>query len=70
MNFEEIRAYKKDKYMKLKILSSSSKANGYILQSGVEKLIIECGVNIKEILKGLDFSIEGVVGCLISHQHL
>lgn len=55
--------------MRLKILSSSSKANGYILQSGAEKLIIECGVNVKEILKGLNFNTNDVIGCLVSHSH-
>ena len=33
--------------MVLKVLGSSSKGNGYILDSGSEALILECGVNRK-----------------------
>lgn len=34
-----------------------------------EALIIECGVNIKDIKQAFDFSKEKVVGCLITHEH-
>lgn len=57
--------------MKIKVLSSSSNGNCYILQSlQNESLIIEAGVPWKEILKELDYDLKGVVGCLISHEHL
>lgn len=56
--------------MHLKIFGSSSHGNCYILQTPTETLIIECGVKYKEILQGLNFNLRGVVGCLISHQHL
>ena len=56
--------------MKLKILASGSSGNAYLLQSPTGTLIIECGISYKEILKGLNFNLSGVVGCLISHEHL
>lgn len=56
--------------MKLKVLASGSKGNCYILESQTGTLIIEAGITYKEILKGLDFNLKGVVGCLISHEHL
>lgn len=55
--------------MQLKVLGSSSKNNCYILQVDSEKLIIECGTNINEILFGLNFYTNDVVGCLVSHSH-
>lgn len=55
--------------MKLIVLGSSSKGNGYILTNGHESLIIECGVRLKEVKKALDFNISSVVGCLSSHSH-
>lgn len=57
--------------MKMKCLGSSSGGNCYLLQSNSgETLIVECGVNIKEIKKALNFNMRNVVGCLVSHEHL
>jgi phosphoribosyl 1,2-cyclic phosphodiesterase len=55
--------------MILKILGSSSKGNCYLLQGKKESLIIECGVNIKEVKKALNFNLKTVVGCLVTHEH-
>jgi len=57
--------------MKVKILGSSSKGNSYLLESSTgEILIIECGIAWKEILKGLNYDLKGVIACLITHEHL
>jgi phosphoribosyl 1,2-cyclic phosphodiesterase len=53
----------------IRVLSSSSAGNCYIIEAGEEKLVLECGIDYKSILKGLNYSIKGVVGCLISHKH-
>lgn len=55
--------------MKIKVLGSSSRGNCYLLQLEKETLILECGVSYKKILKGLDFNLESVVGCLVTHEH-
>ncbi len=55
--------------MKLTILGSSSKGNCYILENDTEALIIECGVNIKEVKQALNFNLKKVVGCLMTHEH-
>jgi phosphoribosyl 1,2-cyclic phosphodiesterase len=56
--------------MKLKVLGSGSSGNCYLLQSSEgETLIVECGVDIKEIKKALNFSFKNVVGCLVTHEH-
>lgn len=34
-----------------------------------ETLILDCGIPIKEIKKGLNWNIRNVVGCIVSHVH-
>lgn len=53
----------------IKVLATGSKGNCYIIQAGEEKLLLECGIDWRNILKGLNYSIKGVKGCLISHKH-
>ena len=56
--------------MRLKCLGSSSAGNCYLLTSeSGETLILDCGIPIKEIKKGLDWNIRNVVGCIVSHVH-
>ena len=56
--------------MKLKIIGTGSKGNAYILKNENEALLIECGVNISDIKKALDFDLSKVVGCLCTHEHM
>jgi len=56
--------------MKLKVLSSSSAGNCYILFNEREALIIECGVKMAQIKQALDFDLTKVVGVLVSHEHM
>jgi phosphoribosyl 1,2-cyclic phosphodiesterase len=57
--------------MKLKCLGSSSAGNCYLLTSNSgETLILDCGIPIKEIKKGLNWNIKDVVGVLCTHKHL
>lgn len=56
--------------MKLKCLGSSSAGNCYLLTSNSgETLILDCGIPIKEIKKGLNWNITGVVGTICTHNH-
>ena len=56
--------------MRLKCLGSSSAGNCYTLTSDSgETLILDCGIPIKEIKKGLNWNIRNVVGCIVSHVH-
>lgn len=56
--------------MRLKCLGSSSAGNCYLLTSNSgETLILDCGIPIKEIKKGLNWNIRNVVGCIVSHVH-
>lgn len=56
--------------MKLKVLSSGSVGNSYLLESNREILILDCGIPMKDIKIGLDFDLTKVVGVLVTHQHL
>jgi len=55
--------------MKLTCLGSNSSGNCYILEGKKETLVIECGINLKEVIKSLNFDISKVVGVIISHEH-
>nr|DAE56173.1 MAG TPA: YycJ-like protein [Bacteriophage sp.] len=57
--------------MRLKCLGSSSAGNCYLLTSNSgETLILDCGIPIKEIKKGLNWNVKGIVGVLCTHKHL
>ncbi len=56
--------------MKLKCIATGSTGNCYTLTSNSgETLILDCGIRIKEIKKGLNWNIRNVVGCIVSHVH-
>ena len=56
--------------MKLKCIATGSSGNCYTLTSDSgETLILDCGIPIKEIKKGLNWNIRSVVGCIVSHTH-
>lgn len=55
--------------MNLRCLGSGSSGNCYLLSSETETLILDCGLPIREIKKGLDWDISKVVGVLCSHVH-
>ena len=57
--------------MKLKCIATGSTGNCYLLTSNSgETLILDCGIPIKEIKKGLNWDIKDVVGVLCTHKHL
>ena len=55
--------------MQLKILSTGSIGNCYILENEKEALIIELGLNFSKIKEALNFDLSKVVGTIISHCH-
>lgn len=55
--------------MKLKIIGTGSSGNAYLLETEQEALLVECGVNIKEIKKAIDFNTSKIAGCLLTHEH-
>lgn len=55
--------------MKLHVLGSNSKGNGYILESKSQTLLLECGLPLKDVKEALNFDLSKVVGALVSHSH-
>jgi len=55
--------------MKLIVIGSSSKGNCYILEGEHHKLILEAGIKFDEVKKALEFKLDYVAGCLVTHSH-
>lgn len=54
--------------MILKCIRTSSDGNCYILKKGKNRLVLDCGISIKELKKALDYDINNVA-ILITHKH-
>ena len=55
--------------MKIQCFHSSSLGNLYSVSDGQSRIMIECGVEFKEIKKCFEFSLSALEGCLVTHQH-
>lgn len=55
--------------MVVQCLGSSSKGNCYVFKAAGEVLIVEAGLPLAEVKKSLTWQINGIVGCVVSHQH-
>lgn len=56
--------------MRLHCIATGSTGNCYTLTSDSgETLILDCGIPIKEIKKGLNWNVKGVVGAICTHRH-
>lgn len=55
--------------MRLIVIGSNSSGNAYALDAGGEILLLEAGVKYREMAKAIDFRIDKVVGCCITHEH-
>ena len=55
--------------MRLKVLSTGSGGNSYLLQDEGHTLILDAGLPIRVIMKGID-NPSSIVGCLITHEHM
>ena len=56
--------------MKLKVIGSGSDGNCYLLDDGVQILIIEAGVSFREVKEAINYEVSRIVGVLSSHEHL
>jgi phosphoribosyl 1,2-cyclic phosphodiesterase len=50
-------------------LASGSRGNCYHITDGSTPLLLECGISIKQIRRGLGFGLKNVAACLVSHEH-
>lgn len=56
--------------MRLKVISTGSKGNCYMLEADGQTLILDAGVSWSKILPNLPRRIDSVAGCLVTHEHL
>ena len=56
--------------MKIHCIGSSSSGNCYVIESLGQYLIVELGCAFKEVLAAIDWRVEKVDGCLVSHRHI
>lgn len=52
-----------------KPIASSSSGNAYLVSDGKSKLLIECGINFRDIQVALDFKTSELEGALLTHEH-
>lgn len=55
--------------IEIKALASSSKGNCYWISDGRTPLLLECGINYRNIQKQLNFQTSNIAGCLVTHEH-
>lgn len=55
--------------MKITVLASGSDGNCYRVDDGETALLIECGLPISRIKRELNFRLNEIHACLISHEH-
>ena len=55
--------------MDIRVLASGSAGNCYLVSDGLTPLLLECGISIKQIRRGLGFGLTNVAACLVSHEH-
>lgn len=55
--------------MQLKVISSGSSGNSYLLTCGCETLILDVGRPFKEVKIALGFNIRQIVGTVVTHEH-
>ena len=55
--------------MRLKVLSTGSSGNCYLLQDEGRTLILDAGFPIRMIMEGID-NPSSIVGCLVTHEHM
>lgn len=55
--------------MKLIVTNSNSTGNQYALDSGTEILLLEAGCKMADVKRSIDYRLQDVVGCLVSHCH-
>ena len=57
--------------MLIRTLASGSSGNCYVIENvSGELLILDAGIDIKQIKQGINFRVGDIAGCVITHKHL
>ena len=52
----------------LLVFGSGSSGNSYAIKCKEETLLLELGLHWRDILQGLNYKIDDLAGCLVSHR--
>lgn len=55
--------------IKITPFASGSGGNCYHITDGVTPLLLECGISLADIRRGLNFNLSDIAACLVSHEH-
>ena len=55
--------------MKLKVIGTGSSGNCYLLENDTEALLIECGLPLAAIKRGMGYKMAKLKACIVSHSH-
>ena len=55
--------------MKLIVIGSNSAGNSYALDAGGEILLLEAGCKMADVKRAINFRLQDVVGCVVTHVH-
>lgn len=55
--------------IEIKTLATGSKGNCYYVTDGETPLLLEAGINFRDIRIALDFKTRDLAGCLVTHEH-
>lgn len=50
-------------------IASSSKGNAYLVADGECRILLECGIPFKRLQKALDYQVQELTACLVTHEH-
>lgn len=53
----------------IKTLASGSRGNAYLLSDRQSSILLECGINFRDIQIATDFKTSDIIGCLVTHEH-
>lgn len=56
--------------MQIDVYASGSSGNCYHISDGQSRLLLECGLPFAKINRATGFSLAGVAGCLVTHEHM
>ena len=55
--------------MRLKVIGTGSKGNAYLLEADGASLLLDAGLSWSKLIPELPEGLEGLAGCLITHEH-
>lgn len=54
----------------IKCLAQGSSGNSWVLDHNGKYLILDAGIGVKEIKRGIDYNLMGVQGVCVTHPHV